>query len=116
MAELDGENVPAYRVVRVTAPEPVAALGDMEACRARETYPEILLAGGPVFGVVREREAGGWEVVSSFSGLAPPRTPATTWAASSASWRRRRSVTGTRPRTRSTCGRRSAPTGKPSTR
>ncbi|MFI1797958.1 DUF5954 family protein [Streptomyces sp. NPDC020379] len=72
MAELDGENVPAYRMVRVTAPEaPVAALADVEAWRAREAYPEILLAGGPVFGVVREREEGGWEIVSSFSGLAP---------------------------------------------
>ncbi|MCC3771428.1 DUF5954 family protein [Streptomyces sp. UNOC14_S4] len=72
MAELDGENVPAYRMVRVTAPDaPVAALADVEAWRARESYPEVLLAGGPVFGVVRESEKGGWEVVSSFSGLAP---------------------------------------------
>ncbi|MEV8475625.1 DUF5954 family protein [Streptomyces sp. NPDC051173] len=72
MAELDGENVPAYRMVRVTAPDaPVAALADVEAWRARESYPEILLAGGPVFGVVREREEGGWEIVSSFTGLAP---------------------------------------------
>ncbi|WP_055552127.1 DUF5954 family protein [Streptomyces sp. NBRC 110028] len=68
----EGENVPAYRTVRVAAPEaPVAAVADVEAWRSREVYPEILSAGGPVFGVVREREQGGWELVSPFSGLAP---------------------------------------------
>ncbi|MFE7567595.1 DUF5954 family protein [Streptomyces sp. NPDC057539] len=71
MAEL-GENVPAYRTIRVSGPAgPVEAVADVEAWRARESYPDILSAGGPLFGVVREREAGGWELVSSFSGLAP---------------------------------------------
>ncbi|RDG37672.1 DUF5954 family protein [Streptomyces corynorhini] len=71
MAE-HGENVPAYRTIRVTGPDgPVEAVADVAAWQAREAYPDILSAGGPVFGVVREREAGGWELVSPFSGLAP---------------------------------------------
>ncbi|MFF5564028.1 DUF5954 family protein [Streptomyces sp. NPDC012623] len=71
MAE-HGENVPAYRTIRVTGPDgPVDAVADVAAWQAREAYPDILSAGGPLFGVVREREAGGWELVSSLSGLAP---------------------------------------------
>lgn len=71
MAEL-GENVPAYRTIRVSGPDgPVEAVADVEAWQARERYPDILSAGGPLFGVIREREAGGWVLVSSFSGLAP---------------------------------------------
>ncbi|WP_329062486.1 DUF5954 family protein [Streptomyces sp. NBC_01429] len=71
MAE-HGENVPAYRTIRVAGPDgPVEAVADVAAWQAREVYPDILSAGGPLFGVVREREAGGWELISSFSGLAP---------------------------------------------
>ncbi|MEE1927149.1 DUF5954 family protein [Streptomyces sp. TRM 70351] len=71
MAEL-GDNVPAYRTIRVSEPDgPVAAVADVEAWQAREAYPDVLAAAGPVFGVVRERDAGGWEVVSSFTDLAP---------------------------------------------
>ncbi|UQA93489.1 DUF5954 family protein [Streptomyces halobius] len=59
------EQVPAYRTIRVVAQDsPVAAFSDEEAWRARDAYPEILAAGGAVFGHVREREEGGWEVVS----------------------------------------------------
>ncbi|WP_246102947.1 DUF5954 family protein [Streptomyces piniterrae] len=62
---MSGEQVPAYRTIRVVAQDsPVAAFSDEEAWRAREVYPEILGAGGPVFGHVREREEGGWEVIS----------------------------------------------------
>ncbi|MFI0914277.1 DUF5954 family protein [Streptomyces abikoensis] len=72
MAELDGENVPAYRKIRIAVPEePVASLADVEAWRARETYPDILLDGHPVFGVAKERMEGGWELVSSLSSLEP---------------------------------------------
>ncbi|MGD9483064.1 DUF5954 family protein [Streptomyces sp. TRM70308] len=67
-----GENVPGYRKVRVTVPAgPEAALADKEAWRAREAYPEILGAGGPIFGVVREREQGGWEVLPYFGSHTP---------------------------------------------
>ncbi|WP_254711885.1 DUF5954 family protein [Streptomyces sp. TRM64462] len=66
------DSVPAYRTVRVTASdEPLAALADLEAWQARDTYPLLLCAGAPVFGVVREREEGGWEVLDGFSGQAP---------------------------------------------
>ena len=48
---MTGERVPAYRTIRVVAQDsPVAAFSDEEAWRAREAYPEILGAGGPVFG------------------------------------------------------------------
>ncbi|TSB13285.1 DUF5954 family protein [Streptomyces sp. NBC_01525] len=58
-----GEEVPAYRTIRVTAQDgPVAELSEEEAWRARERYPEILGTGGPVFCAAREREQGGWEV------------------------------------------------------
>lgn len=71
MAE-HGENVPAYRTIRVAGPEgPVEAVADAAAWQARAAYPDILSAGGPLFGVVREREAGGWELIVPFSGSAP---------------------------------------------
>src|SRR6266536_505763 len=64
------DHVPAYRTIRVTAPEaPAAAAADTEAWRARGTYPDLRFAG-PVFGVAREREEGGWEVQPHFPGLA----------------------------------------------
>ncbi|MEU8567782.1 DUF5954 family protein [Streptomyces pathocidini] len=67
-----GENVPAYRTVRVTQQDsPVARLADVDAWRARDAYPEIWFAGGPVFGVGREREEGGWQLHPYFSGTAP---------------------------------------------
>jgi hypothetical protein len=67
-----GDDVPAYRTIRVTTPEsPVAALADIEAWKARKTYPSVLFAGGPVFGIACELESGGWELHPYFSGLAP---------------------------------------------
>ncbi|MFC4031974.1 DUF5954 family protein [Streptomyces polygonati] len=62
----------AHRTAPGSDPEsPVAALADLEAWKARKTYPSTLLAGGPVFGIARERAEGGWEVQPYFSGLAP---------------------------------------------
>lgn len=67
-----GDDVPAYQTIRMTTPEaPVAALADVEAWKARKTYPSMLFAGGPVFGVARERDEGGWELHPYFSALAP---------------------------------------------
>ncbi|MET9223280.1 MULTISPECIES: DUF5954 family protein [unclassified Streptomyces] len=67
-----GDDVPAYQSIRVTTPEsPVAALADIEAWKARKTYPSMLFAGGPVFGIACELESGGWELHPYFSGLAP---------------------------------------------
>ncbi|MCS0638421.1 DUF5954 family protein [Streptomyces sp. LP05-1] len=66
------ENVPSYRKIRITAPEePVAVVADLEAWQARDKYPDILSAGDPVFGLVREREAGGWEVLGPFCNRYP---------------------------------------------
>ncbi|MEU4686414.1 DUF5954 family protein [Streptomyces xinghaiensis] len=71
MTQYDEQN-PAYRTVRVTALEsPVAAMADLEAWEARETYPEIRSAGAPVFGTAREREEGGWELRPYFCDTAP---------------------------------------------
>jgi hypothetical protein len=57
---------------RVTeARSPVAALTDVETWKARKAYPSTLFAGGPVFGVARERPTGGWELLPHFTGLAP---------------------------------------------
>ncbi|MEV0369926.1 DUF5954 family protein [Streptomyces sp. NPDC050636] len=62
---MTGEQVPAYQTIKVVAQDsPVAAFSDEEAWRAREAYPEILAAGAAVFGHAREREQGGWEVIS----------------------------------------------------
>ncbi|WP_232247385.1 DUF5954 family protein [Kitasatospora azatica] len=62
MVNFDG-NVPGYLTIRMSAPDsPVAVLADVEAWTARESYPEILSAGAPVFGIAREREEGGWEL------------------------------------------------------
>jgi hypothetical protein len=62
----------AYRTAPGADPDsPVAAPADLEAWKARKTYPSTLLAGGPVFGIARERAEGGWEVRPYFSGLAP---------------------------------------------
>lgn len=67
-----GENVPAYRMIKVAGPEgPVEAVADVEAWQARTAYPDLLGLGGPVFGVARECETGGWEMLDSFAGLAP---------------------------------------------
>ncbi|UNS99489.1 DUF5954 family protein [Streptomyces tubbatahanensis] len=65
------DDVPAYRTIRV-APvvEPVAALADEEAWLARERYP-VLMGFRPVFGAAREREEGGWQLLSSFGAPTP---------------------------------------------
>jgi hypothetical protein len=66
-----GDDVPACRTVRVSAPDaPVAELADIEAWQAREEYPR-LSSGGPGFGVAREREEGGWELPGGIRELAP---------------------------------------------
>ncbi|MFE9426521.1 DUF5954 family protein [Kitasatospora sp. NPDC006697] len=62
------DNAPGYLTIRVTAPDtPVAELADVEAWQARGTHPDISSAGAPVFGVAREREEGGWELLSSLA-------------------------------------------------
>ncbi|MDI5961995.1 DUF5954 family protein [Streptantibioticus silvisoli] len=66
------ENIPAYRTIRMSPPiEPVQALADVTAWQARDRYPDVRFAGGPVFGVARERESGGWELYPHFTGMAP---------------------------------------------
>ncbi len=66
------DSVPVYRTIRMTAPpEPEAARADADAWHARESYPEILGARRPVFGVARERDQGGWELQSHVSAGAP---------------------------------------------
>ncbi|WP_226962811.1 MULTISPECIES: DUF5954 family protein [unclassified Streptomyces] len=66
------DSVPAYRTVRVAAlDDPLVAMADAEAWTARERYPQLLSAGAPSFGVVREREQGGWELLDSCSGQTP---------------------------------------------
>ncbi|WP_344022504.1 DUF5954 family protein [Streptomyces luteireticuli] len=66
------EQVPGYRQIRMAVPTaPVAALADEEAWRARDGYPDILGAGGAVFGMAREREEGGWEILSHLGDHAP---------------------------------------------
>jgi hypothetical protein len=50
---------------------PVADLAEVAAWKARKRYPSTLLAGGPVFGVARERAEGEWVVEAYFAGLAP---------------------------------------------
>ncbi|MFJ6746843.1 DUF5954 family protein [Streptomyces sp. NPDC091266] len=85
-----GEDVPAYRTIRVTEQDdPVAAFSDEEAWRAREAYPEILGAGGPVFGQAREREEGGWEVIGVGAG-----TPQDARDGLATTFRRRASAAG----------------------
>ncbi|KNB52299.1 DUF5954 family protein [Streptomyces caatingaensis] len=66
------EHMPGYRQARTVVPAaPVAALADEEAWRARDGYPEVLGAGGAVFGVARERAEGGWTVLSHLGDHAP---------------------------------------------
>ncbi|SHL39015.1 DUF5954 family protein [Actinacidiphila paucisporea] len=70
--EFSADDATAYQTIRVTAPEsPVAALADVEAWKARKAYPSMFFAGGPVFGIARERPAGGWVLQPYFSGLTP---------------------------------------------
>ncbi|GHF53597.1 hypothetical protein GCM10018790_34240 [Kitasatospora xanthocidica] len=60
------DDVPGYLSIRMAAPDgPVAEITEIEAQAARERYPRILSAGGPVFGVARERPEGGWELCTS---------------------------------------------------
>jgi hypothetical protein len=57
------DEVPAYLTIRMTAlADPRAELADVQAWQARESYPAILSAGRPLFGVAREREEGGWQL------------------------------------------------------
>ncbi|MFC5720491.1 DUF5954 family protein [Streptomyces gamaensis] len=66
------ERVPGYRQIRMTVPAgPEAVRADEEAWAARESHPVILGAGGPVFGVAREREEGGWELCGYYGERAP---------------------------------------------
>lgn len=66
------DHVPAYQTIKVTVPTaPAAALADEEAWTARKAYPWIRGAAGPAFGVAREREEGGWELLPYFGGTAP---------------------------------------------
>ncbi|MCC9306584.1 DUF5954 family protein [Kitasatospora sp. RB6PN24] len=59
----DSRQLPAHRNLRVTTPdEPVAALRDIEAWRARDRYPELRGFSGPVFGIAAERADGGWRL------------------------------------------------------
>lgn len=68
-----GDDESEYRRFPPAEPEsPVAAeLADVEAWKARKTYPSVLFAGGPVFGVARERPGGRWELQRYFGSLAP---------------------------------------------
>ena len=82
------DDVPGYRMVRVGVPEaPVAALADVEAWQARGAYPDLQF-GGPLFGVAREREQGGWELHGT-SARWRRRMPATVWVDISADSPRR---------------------------
>jgi hypothetical protein len=67
------DDVSSHRTGRLTAAEeePLTALADIEAWKARKRYPSTLLAGGPVFGAAHERDDGGWELHPYFAGLAP---------------------------------------------
>jgi hypothetical protein len=69
----EGADVSAYRTLPVAPPDypPATAPADIEAWKARKTYPSMLFAGGPVFGVARERAEGGWELQPFFAGLTP---------------------------------------------
>lgn len=58
---------PAYRTIRISLPDDAAAEADAEAWERRGRYPSLQSTGVPGFGVVREREEGGWEVLSSGS-------------------------------------------------
>jgi hypothetical protein len=63
----------SHRTGRLTAAEedPLTALADIEAWKARKRYPSTLFAGGPVFGAARERGDGGWELLPYFAALTP---------------------------------------------
>jgi len=66
------DGASAHRGTRVTeSRSSVAALTDVETWKARKAYPSTLFAGGPVFGVARERPSGGWALLPHFTGLAP---------------------------------------------
>ncbi|QKW10014.1 PE-PGRS family protein [Streptomyces sp. NA04227] len=71
MVDKEGE-IPDLRTIRMGGPQgPVEAVADVEAWQARERYPGFLSLGLAVFGVVRQNESGGWDVLDSFTGLAP---------------------------------------------
>lgn len=65
------DSVPAYQAIRIGVLEsPVAQLADTEAWLARERYPQIVSVIEPSFFVARERDQGGWEIVSEHGGAA----------------------------------------------
>jgi hypothetical protein len=66
------DKVPGYQTIRVTAPPTWdAARADEQAWQARDVYPDLCFAGGPVFGVAHERDQGGWELHGYFTNLFP---------------------------------------------
>ncbi len=70
------EEVAGREWPRSTAPSSPVAAGpaapaDVETWKARKAYPSTLFAGGPVFGIARERAEGGWKLHPGFAGLAP---------------------------------------------
>jgi Family of unknown function (DUF5954) len=66
------DKVPGYQTIRVTAPLTwAAARADEQAWKARDAYPDLCFAGGPVFGSAHERDQGGWELHAFFTNLFP---------------------------------------------
>lgn len=60
--------VPGYRTIRVgPLTSSAAAAADDQAWLARDSYPGLAFAGGPVFGIARELEHGGWELQGGLS-------------------------------------------------
>jgi hypothetical protein len=65
------DSAPGYLTIRMSAPDgPEAELADAEAWYARDRYPKLHSAGTPMYTVAREREEGGWQVMSCLE-LAP---------------------------------------------
>jgi hypothetical protein len=59
------DSAPGYLTIRMTAPDgPEAELADIEAWHARDRYPRLHSAGPPMYAVAREREEGGWQLMS----------------------------------------------------
>lgn len=94
---------------------PVAVLADVEAWQARDAYPDLVSGGGPVFGVARELEAGGWRLHRFFCNDTPQgarESMSVTFRKLAQAAERR----GAPPTTRSAWRRRSGSTGRRSTR
>lgn len=68
----DDGNDAMYWIASIVAPGPqITEPAAIETWKARKAYPSMLVAGGPVFGVARERAEGGWELLPDFAGRAP---------------------------------------------